>query len=116
MSAVEKMPAKQEVASVTITPPVILERAFASGNLELVAQAMGLMERWEANQARKAFDEAISAVKAKIPPVTKNRMGHGGRKYADMAAIATAVDPIIEAHGLSYRFRTKQDDKIIHVT
>lgn len=117
MSAVEKMPAKQEPAAVgAITPPVILERAFATGNLELVSQAMTLVERWETNQNRKAFDEAVSAVKAKIPPIEKNRTGHNNKRYADLAAIATAVDPVIEAHGLSYRFRTKQDDKTIHVT
>jgi hypothetical protein len=30
------------------------------------------------------------------------------RKYADFAAIASVVDPIIGRHGLSYRFHTVQ--------
>jgi hypothetical protein len=75
---------------------------------------MSLQERWEKNQARKEFDAAIAEAKKKIKPVLKNRAGHNTR-YADFAAVAAAVDPALSEVGLSYRFRTSQDERI-HVT
>jgi hypothetical protein len=97
----------------TTTPMTMLEKAVSSGaSLEMVEKLMALQERWEANQARKAFDEAIAAAKAEIKPVVRNATGHNAKKYADFAAIANAIDPVISKHGLSYRFRTNQTDKI----
>jgi hypothetical protein len=98
-----------------VTPMAMLDRAFASGaSMETLEKLMGLQERWAANQARMAFSAAIAAAKAEIPIIAKNKAGHTNR-YADFAAIAKVVDPVISKHGLSYRFRTKQDDRI-HVT
>lgn len=95
------------------TPMTMLEKAVTSGaSLEMVEKLMALQERWEANQARKAFDEAIAAAKAEIKPVVRNSKGHNDKRYADFAAIANAIDPVISKHGLSYRFRTHQTDKI----
>lgn len=100
-------------ATPTTTPMTMLEKAVTSGaSLEMVEKLMALQERWEANQARKAFDEAIAAAKAEIKPVVRNATGHNAKKYADFSAIANAVDPIISKHGLSYRFRTNQTDRI----
>lgn len=95
------------------TPMALLDRALASGaDVVMIERLMGLQERWEANQARKAFDEAISSAKAKIPPIARNAKGHNDKRYANFAAIATVVDPILSENGLSYRFRTTQTDKI----
>jgi hypothetical protein len=100
----------------SVTPMDMLNRAVASGaDLDMIEKLMNLQERWEAGNARKAFDKAVAAAKKEIPPITRNATGHNSKKYADFAAIARVVDPIIGAHGLSYRFRTVQDDRI-HVT
>jgi hypothetical protein len=96
-----------------LTPMDMLNRAVESGaGIEMIEKLMGLQERWEANQARKAFDAAISAAKADIPVIVKNATGHNSKKYANFAAIAGTIDPIISKHGLSYRFRTDQGDRI----
>jgi hypothetical protein len=42
----------------------------------------------------------------------RNATGHNSKKYADFAGIARVIDPILGQHGLSYRFRTVQTDKI----
>lgn len=95
------------------TPMAIIERAVASGaSIDTISKLMDLQERWEANQARKAFNEAVSEAKAKIRPVVRNKTGHNSRAYADFAAIASAVDPILADLGLSYRFRTEQGERI----
>lgn len=96
-----------------LSPMEMLSVALESGKPpETIDKFMQLAERWDKNQARKAFDQAIAHAKAEIPVVIKSAKGHNEKKYADFAAIARAVDPIISKFGLSYRFRTVQDDKI----
>lgn len=96
-----------------MTPMDMIDRAVSSGaGIETIEKLMGLQERWEANHARKAFNEAIAEAKAKIRPVVRNKTGHNSKAYADFAAIASAVDPILADLGLSYRFRTDQGDRI----
>jgi hypothetical protein len=109
VSTIEHEPA----ALAPVTPMDMLNRAISSGaSLDMVEKLMTLQERWESGQARKAFDEAIAAAKAEIPPIQRNAKGHNEKRYADFAAIAKVVDPIISRHGLSYRFRTTQAERI----
>jgi hypothetical protein len=108
----ETSAAPHTVPAPPVNPMNLLQTAVANGNLDLAEKLMGLQERWEANQSRKAFDEAISSAKAEIPPIERNATGHNSKKYADFAAIAAVVDPILSKHGLSYRFRTQQTDRI----
>lgn len=97
-----------------ITPMDMLDRAVANGaGIETLEKLMALQERWEANQARKAFDEAMAAAKAEIPTIIKNRVvdytsqkGRTNYRHEDLGEIAKTVDPILSRHGLSYRFRT----------
>lgn len=111
MNAVEKI--EPQPRAVAVTPMDMLNRAVETGaGLEMVEKLMSLQERWETGQARKAFDKAIASAKAKITPIQRNATGHNSKKYADFAAIAKVVDPILSEHGLSYRFRTAQSDRI----
>lgn len=104
------------------TPMQMIQTAIANGaGLEMVEKLMGLQERWEANQGRKAFDQAIAAAKTEIKPIARTRsVSHGQGKTAyrheDLAGIAAEVDPILGQHGLSYRFRTNQTGGQISVT
>jgi hypothetical protein len=103
----------EPAALVAVTPMDMLNRAVSSGaSLDMIEKLMTLQERWDASQARKQFDAAVSDAKAEIPPITRNAKGHNEKKYADFAAIAKVVDPIIGKHGLSYRFRTTQAERI----
>jgi len=97
-----------------VTPMDMLNRAVQSGaGLDVIEKFMGLQERWEVNQSRKAFDNAISAAKAEIPNITKNRevdftspKGRTNYRYEDLGEIARVVNPILAKYGLSYRYRT----------
>jgi len=116
-AALEVLPAEtRELATdtVTLTPMTLIDRALASGaSAETLEKFLALQERWEANQGRKAFDEAMAAAKAEIPTIRKNRTvdftssrGRTHYKHEDLAEIAATVNPILSKHGLSYRFRT----------
>lgn len=111
----------QEIKMPTvITPMEMLDRAITSGaGIETLEKLMGLQERYEANQARKAFDDALAAAKSEIPTIKKNRqVGFASKKegaartdykHEDLAEIARTVDPILSKHGLSYRFKTSSN-------
>jgi hypothetical protein len=96
-----------------VTPMEMLNTALTRGaDVTVLEKLMGLQERWEANQARKAFDAAIAAAKGEIGPIVRNATGHNEKRYADFAAIARTVDPVLTKYGLTYRFRTEQTDRI----
>lgn len=111
-----KPPALRDESPLAMTPMEMLNHAVSNNaGVDVLEKLMALQERWEANQNRKAFDGAIAAAKAEITVIPKNKTGHQNKKYADFAAFARAVDPVLGKYGLTYRFRALQDDKI-HVT
>jgi uncharacterized protein YyaL (SSP411 family) len=105
----------QTTALAAITPMEMLDRAITSGaSVETLEKLMSLQERWEKNQARKAFDDAMAAAKAEIPVISKNRTvdftsskGRTHYRHEDLAEVARTVNPILSKHGLSYRFKTQ---------
>lgn len=106
------------------TPSAMLAQAVATGApIEVVTQLMGLLKETRAEERKMAFDAALSAAKAEIPPIIKNRVvdftsqkGRTNYKHEDLGEIAKTVDPILTQHGLSYRFRTEQDGASVKVT
>jgi hypothetical protein len=113
LEKISVIPQEEPRALSVMTPMDMIQRAVESGaDIDMLEKLMGLQERWEASNARKAFDEAVAAAKAEIPAIQRNATGHNSKKYADFAAIAKVVDPIIGRHGLSYRFRTTQNERI----
>ena len=63
-----------EPLATALTPMTMIDRALVSGAPpETLERLLALQERWEANQGRKAFDEAMAAAKAEIPTIRKNR-------------------------------------------
>lgn len=113
-----KMPA-------VITPMEMLDRAIAGGaGIETLEKLMALQERYESNQARKAYDNAMASAKAEIPVIGKNRevdftsqKGRTNYRYEDLAEVARVVSPVLAKYGLSYRFRvTSQPSEPVTVT
>lgn len=89
---------------------VALERGTDVAQLE---RLMDLQLRWEANEARKAFVDALSAFKANPPRILKDkRVNAGQAKYthASLANIVHEVTPALARHGLSSTWRTSQSD------
>jgi len=104
------------VEAANLTPMQMAYHLIQNGaDLGSVKEMLAMSRELAAEQARQKFDAAMSAARAEITPIVRTANGHNNKKYADFAAIAKAVDPIISKHGLSYRFRTKQDERI-HVT
>lgn len=113
-------------AASVMTPMAMIDRALASGATpETLEKLMALQERWEAGEARREYNEAMTAAKAEIKPIVKNR--HAGFEskrtgdrtdyaYEDLPMVAETVDPILTKYGLSYHYSSKVDAGQVYVT
>lgn len=127
MSTVAKIEDAPPPAPVSETAALIsmIERAAVnpSVDVEKFARLLELREKAEASFARKAFNNAVALAKGEIGPIVKDKAvdfttqkGRTNYKYEGFDTIARAVDPILNAHGLSYRFRAAQDGNKVAVT
>lgn len=105
---------EHEQLPVAATPMGMIERALSTGaSVETIEKLMQLQERWDANQARKAFNDSMASAKAKLPAIDKNKKvdfttskGRTNYSYEDLPSIMRKVEPVLSEFGLSVRFRT----------
>lgn len=97
-----------------ITPMQMLQIAVEKGaDLDQLQKLMDLQERWEANQARKAYTAALTAFKAEPPKVVKNRHVSFGKTEYDHATLDQVCDIVgsaLAVHGLSHTWEIKQHE------
>jgi hypothetical protein len=105
---------------VAVTPMAMIQHAMQSGaSMEQLEKLLDLQERWERNEARKAFVAAMAAFKADPPSILKSKQVNipGGAKFAH-ATLADVCDGVCAAlgkHGLSHKWETSQTDSGITV-
>lgn len=109
-----------------ITPMQMLQIAIEKGaDLEQLQKLMDLQERWEANQARKAYTAAMTSFKLSPPTVIKNKhVGFGGTRgggrtdydHATLDQVVAVVAPALSKHGLSHGWTYTQEPAELAVT
>lgn len=117
-------PMDEAAPATALTPMQMAYQLAARGtDVATIKEMLAIGREMEADQARRAFDAALSAAKAEIPPILKNRTvdftspkGRTHYRHEDLGEIARTVDPILARHGLSYRFRTEQENGAVKVT
>ncbi len=105
---------ENETALVAITPMEVMTKAVEGGaNIETLERLMALQERWEGNEARKAFANAMANVRKKLPSLTKDQevdfttsKGRTNYKYESLSSIIEAISEPLASEGLSFRWRT----------
>lgn len=113
---------KRSTQVAAVNPMQLIQAAVESGaDIEKLERLMLLQDRWEASNAKKAFDEAMSEFQALMPVVpmrgnvdyTTNK-GRTAYSYGKMEDAARIADPILGKLGLSYRFsqETEQNGNI----
>lgn len=111
--------ARQSSSVVQNAPTRMLEMAIEKGaGLEQMQQLMDLQDRWETNEARKAYVQAMTAFKANPPTVFKSRtVSYSGTHYthASLADVCDAAISGMSKHGLSHRWETRQEGGAITV-
>ncbi|WP_186013784.1 ERF family protein [Burkholderia gladioli] len=104
------------VTAPSATPADLLRIAVESGaDLDRLEKLMGLQERWEAKEAKRAYDQAFAAFKAEAVVILKGRKVTDGplkgKSYAELHDIVNAVTPALSKHGLSSSWKLTKDDK-----
>jgi hypothetical protein len=111
------------LTSTGTTPADLLRIAVAGGaDLDRLDKLMALQERWEANEARKAFVAAMVAFKAEPMVIGKNKhvsfttqKGKTEYDHAELSDVTAVVVPNLAKHGLSHGWVVEQDGKGITV-
>lgn len=112
-------PAEQAAPS---HPLAMLSTAVAKGmSPEVIKGFMDLQERWERNEAQRAYNEAFAAFKAEAVQIIRAKTVDAGplagKKYAELYSVVDAVTPALSLHGLSASWKiTKDEPQWIEVT
>lgn len=119
-----EIPPGAHVALTVANPMTVLQLAVEGGaNVDVLERLLALHERYEASQARKAFDAAMALLRAGLPTIVKGRevdftspKGRTHYKHEDLALVTEAVAPLMATVGLSFRWKTENHDKTVTVT
>ena len=102
-----------DIKTLQVNPLMILQAAIEKGiDADQLEKLMTLQERWEANQARKAFDAAMADFQAHCPIIKKTREADR-YWYAPLDEVLRTIRPHLEATGLSVRFSTETEGPVI---
>jgi hypothetical protein len=116
----ENLPATQAPSSLIA---LALDKGADASTLEKLEKVLELQERWEANEARKAYHEAMAKFKTNPPEIEKDKKvsyqaGGGKTEYwhATLANVTSNINKALSQYGLSASWNTKQDNGTITVT
>lgn len=102
----------------SVTPDRMLQIAIEKGaDMAQLEKLMDLQQRWEANEARKAFVAALNAFKADPPRLVKNKhvdfttsKGRTQYDHATLDHVSEEIGRSLARHGLSHRWDVDQSD------
>lgn len=106
------------------SPADLISAAVGSGaDLEKMKDLLALQKDWEANEARKAYHQAMADFKANPPQIYKDShvkfqtsKGTTEYKHASLANVCDKIGKAMSPHGLSASWVTKQDGSRVSVT
>lgn len=100
------------------TPMQMLQLAISqSTDMERLKTLMDLQERWEANQAKKAFNVALAAFKKNPPVVVKDLLNtQYNSMYTSLGNLVNTVNERLGEYGLSASWDIEQSPETIKVT
>ena len=97
---------KEQLPVATPTPMDLMQSAIANNvDAEQLSKLMDLQERYQANEARRAFANAMADFQAKCPTILKTRKADR-YTYAPLDTVMRTIRPHLESAGLSVRFST----------
>jgi hypothetical protein len=101
-------------------PVSLIELAIDKGaGIEHLKGLMELQERWEANQARKRFKEAMVDFQREKPELKKDqavKFNNTNYQFNSLPNIQRVIDPVLSQHGLSYRWEQEEVESKIRIT
>jgi len=110
---------KEEVKIEANSPATLIQQAVAGGaDLEKLEKLMVLQERWDANEAKKAYHKSMSQFKANPPVIEKDKkVSYGAGKtaynHASLANVCAKISSELSKYGLSASWSTKQNGSVV---
>lgn len=109
---------------VAVTPMQMVQIAIDRGaDIDQLQKLMDMQERWEANEARKAYVVALNAFKENPPTIRKNNhvkfaTSKGVTEYdhATLDQCVNSIVPALSSHGISHNWTVSQTETGISVT
>jgi len=105
------------------SPAEMIRLAVTGGaDLDKLEKLLTLQERWDANEAKKAFNAAMASFKSNPPKIDrdqkvaiphKNDSGYTRYNHASLANVVEKITVELSKHGLSASWRTQQNGQII---
>lgn len=123
----EALPAEAPAENGTAALMRVIERAALDPAFDpdRLNKLLDVKERWEREEARKAYGEALARAQGNMPVVEKNKHvyfeGRQGRAptdywHADYGNLIATIAPVLAAEGLSYDHVVEQSGGEITVT
>lgn len=104
-------PQERMIAPQSLTPAQMLSIAVQQdAPVEKIEKLMDLQQRWEANEARKAFEAAMVAFSSRVPTIAKTRKGHNS-KYAGLPETVEEIQDLMAECQLSRRWEDRDPKK-----
>ena len=101
-------------------PTDLINSAIQNGaDLEQIEKLLELQFKWEANEARKAYNKAMAEFKSNPPKIDKDKKvgystskGKVGYSHASLYNVVDKITAELSKHGLSASWRTEQNGQI----
>jgi len=105
---IEARPVNEVVQSNVSTADTMIKMAIEqNADVDKLEKLIGLKERWEATEAKKAYVAAMTKFRAECPAIQKTRQAHNS-KYAGLAEAIGTIRAVMEGCGLSHSWTTNQ--------
>lgn len=112
------------VSKIDNSPASMIRLAVSGGaDLDKLEKLLSLQIRYEENEAKKAYNEAMSKFKANPPKIVKDRLVHyettkgiTSYKHATLGNITECISSELSKYGLSAAWTTNQNNNQISVT
>lgn len=117
----------QALVARTATPGDLLRIAMERGDSDLdrMERLMVMQQKWEENEARKAYFEALAGFRGENVEILKDKnvkfkSKSGGTDtdywHATLGNVVGTVSPALAKHGLSHSWTIERKEQRIHVT
>jgi len=115
----------QPIAKAEMTPYQLIEKLVTQKDVDVtkLEKLMEMQERWEANEARKAYYVDLTNFRAECPDIEKTKnvnfetqKGKTNYNYAGLAEVEKQIRPLLRKHGFAITWRTGQVESQVSVT
>lgn len=115
---VDITPKNQPASLVVMSPGQLVSQLMQQGgsmDLSAMERLMGLQERWDANEAKKAYHQAMAAFKQNPPTIYKDKhvsfstqKGQTDYHHATIGNVVKQIVASLAEHDLSHSWTTEQ--------